>query len=568
MVLRPLQVQEMVYSLTQGRLGQVLRYAFLVLLALGLLLAYQRIYFKGLNSSEAMDLAHIGRQLADGKGFSTLHIRPVTFSILGEKKELMLRQPDIVHAPIYPSILSKLFQSSKIEYEMKEKQTVFSPEWRICVLSEIWLILAIIVFYITARRIADFRTSLVALLLLLFCHQLWMYAISCTAFTFLLFLFSLLCYSFARFCEAEDEATSFIWSTLISILIGIGFLTKYRFGLLLLPWVTYLMIFGGKYRWLHTISTILLTVLIATPWLVRNHKISNLPLGLSTYTYLQNTDLYPGSTFEQQLKPNPDALSVKNLRRKWMSNTRTFFEKHFQSLGGNFLVFFFTAGLLFDFKSPQLRRLRYFTLLILGWFMLLLPFIWNDDGSTASGNLYVLLVPLIFLFGSIFFFVLLDRLTIHSQLILTSITAVFVAINSVILVFALLPPRPPEYQFPPYYPPMIFSISKWMEPEEVMMSDMPWAVAWYGNTPCMTLTKDVNDFLEINDYRTKISAIYVTPITLYGGFANDILVNKQSWVPILLRQVPENFPLRVLIPSHRDFIFLTDRVRGQSQLGG
>ena len=61
------------------------------------------------------------------------------------------------------------------------------------------------------------------------------------------------------------------------------------------------------------------------------------------------------------------------------------------------------------------------------------------------------------------------------------------------LTFALLPARTPPVVYPPYYPPEIQQIASWMKPDELMMSDVPWAVAWYGDRQCVWLTLDAQD---------------------------------------------------------------------------
>ena len=47
--------------------------------------------------------------------------------------------------------------------------------------------------------------------------------------------------------------------------------------------------------------------------------------------------------------------------------------------------------------------------------------------------------------------------------------------------------------YPPYFPPEIQQIAGWMKPDELMMSDVPWAVAWYGDRQCVWLSLDCAD---------------------------------------------------------------------------
>jgi len=107
------------------------------------------------------------------------------------------------------------------------------------------------------------------------------------------------------------------------------------------------------------------------------------------------------------------------------------------------------------------------------------------------------------------------------------------------------------------------------------MSDIPWAVAWYGQRQCVWLTLTVqddhgapDDFFAINDYLKPVSALYLIPQTLnarllpqwarpgnhsWGNFVLECLVNQQ---------VPPYFPLKKAPAGFwPEQIFLTDSER-------
>jgi hypothetical protein len=51
------------------------------------------------------------------------------------------------------------------------------------------------------------------------------------------------------------------------------------------------------------------------------------------------------------------------------------------------------------------------------------------------------------------------------------------------------------------------------------MSDIPWAMAWYGQKQCVWLTlNSQTDFFEINDYRKSVQELYLTQVTLDSRF--------------------------------------------------
>jgi len=72
---------------------------------------------------------------------------------------------------------------------------------------------------------------------------------------------------------------------------------------------------------------------------------------------------------------------------------------------------------------------------------------------------------------------------------------------------------------PPYSPAGIRADAYWAEPGELTMSDIPWAVAWYGRAQCMWLTLNAaSDFLAINDYQKPVSVLYLSEDILNARF--------------------------------------------------
>ena len=60
------------------------------------------------------------------------------------------------------------------------------------------------------------------------------------------------------------------------------------------------------------------------------------------------------------------------------------------------------------------------------------------------------------------------------------VITLFVAVASGQLLFTLLPPRGYPIVYPPYLPPWIQAAGRMLRPNELMISDMPWAVAFVG----------------------------------------------------------------------------------------
>ena len=176
----------------------------------------------------------------------------------------------------------------------------------------------------------------------------------------------------------------------------------------------------------------------------------------------------------------------------------------------------FLAGLLLGFRGMAVRRMRYFLLMCLGMFMVVQALgrtqLSDESPEVNSENLLVLLVPLVFCYGVSFFFTFLEQMKLPVPQLRYAVIAVFVALSCLPMIFTLLSPKVSPVVYPPYYPPDIQQTAGWMKENELMMSDVPWAVAWYGQRQCVWLTLNAqDDFFAINDNLKPVQALYLTP---------------------------------------------------------
>jgi hypothetical protein len=163
---------------------------------------------------------------------------------------------------------------------------------------------------------------------------------------------------------------------------------------------------------------------------------------------------------------------------------------------------------------------------------------------------------------------LLDNIQWPDRMLRRIVIVAFLIMVSLPLILTIAPPRPSAVAYPPYYPPHVQKLGSWMKPQELTMSDVPWAVAWYADRPAIWLTLDVKqDFYHINDFIKPINSLYLTPVTTDANFVSSFAQpTEMSWAAIVLnaaisRKVPEGFPLRS--SPVRDFywpqeIFLSD----------
>jgi hypothetical protein len=235
-------------------------------------------------------------------------------------------------------------------------------------------------------------------------------------------------------------------------------------------------------------------------------------------------------------------------------------------LGGSWASVLFLAGLLLGFRGTVAQRMRYFLLMCLGVFIVVQSLgrtqLSDESPEVNSENLLVLLMPLVFIYGASFFFTFVGQMKLPLPQLRYVVIAVFVAISCLPMISALLPPKSIPVVYPPYYPPEIQQTAGWMKESELTMSDVPWAVAWYGHRQCVWLTLNSKDnFFAINDYLKPIKALYLTMETTDGRFISDwARAGEDSWGKFVLQavvqnQIPSGFPLR-----HAPAGFLPDRL--------
>jgi hypothetical protein len=101
----------------------------------------------------------------------------------------------------------------------------------------------------------------------------------------------------------------------------------------------------------------------------------------------------------------------------------------------------------------------------------------------------------------------------------------------------------------PYSPLGIQRIAHMMGRGEFMVSDIPGAVAWYGDRQCGWLPlNDDQEFYEFNRLKP-IKAVYLTQRTTNGRFLSQMMLDPKSWGHFVVDacqsagEVPSGFPL-------------------------
>ncbi|HSY74036.1 MAG TPA: hypothetical protein VK810_01070, partial [Dongiaceae bacterium] len=361
----------------------------------------------------------------------------------------------------------------------------------------------------------------------------------------------------------------------VGILTGIGALTRYAFGWTIIPVTIFLILFSGQRRFACALAALGVFAIVLTPWVIRNFAVSGTAFGTAGFAIMEGTAAFPRFQLEQSMQPvfsNAHRLAPYLL--KFSGNLRDIFQNELPKLGGSWASVLFLAGLLLAFRNVAARRMRYFLLICLGMFVIVQSLgrtqLSEESPEVNSENLLILLAPLVFIYGASFFFTLLNQMQLPALQLRYAIISAFAAACCLPMIFTLLPPKTNSVVFPPYFPPEIQKVAGWMKPDELMMADAPWAVAWYGDHQCAWLTANAqNDFFALNDNLKTVTGIYFTTEAMDQKFLSDMARDSDDgWGRFILasgmQNIPPNFPLRTLKILSTG-MFITDRQRWLAQ---
>ncbi len=381
-----------------------------------------------------------------------------------------------------------------------------------------------------------------------------------------------------RVAEGTDSAPAPAkWSALAGVLTAIGGLGRYAIGWMIVPVLFFLLGTPRGGRGKHCAIASLCFLAVFAPWLGRNMVLTSTPFGTASYDIFQETSPLTGDMLERSLNATPEIrrVEVMDVFDKFLENSGELLRTDLPKFGGNWLSAFFLVGLLIPFQSPARSRIRWF---LVGSVALLFivqalgeTHLTHDSPEINSENILAILAPLTFIYGAALFYTLVDQLNVSMESV-GAITGVFLTILSAPLLISFLVGTTPDLNTP-YSPLHVQRVAQLMGGDELMMSDVPAAVAWSGDRDCLWLTMDDSqDFLKINELHT-VHAVFLTQRTSDQHLLSQMSQSPNSWGQMYLKcaahleveghgEVPTGFPLKHA-PSGflPDQLMLSDRVR-------
>ncbi len=537
--------------------GMLIRRSLFFLILLILTFGNIFVLFQGLNSPTAMDQAQISREIARGNGVTTKFIRPIAYY----QAETQAGRPvayegfqDTYHAPlnllVNAAILKVVGGEDGNAWTLREKEMIYPLDRVIAGASVIFFMMAIGVNYLLVSRIFDVKIASVTAVLMLFCDAMWNFSLSGLPQMLMLLLFSCALYFAYRADEASTEGGIALVPALIAgIFLTLLALTHWVAVWLALGYIIYVAI-SVRPRGL-VAAFILIMLILAALWpVMRNNSVTGIPLGTAYLT------LYSGlgeGSEEAVMRSGSlddapaivDGILGKILRTSLLQLTDIV-----PFLGGMIVAPLFFVCLLHPFKRASIANFRWAILLMFVGNSLALAFFGVTRDPLDPNQLHILFAPIMTAYGLAFISILWTRLDIVTATPLLRNVHYFIIIFICALPLILSLPlkvrvgmhvrdRGGVPHWPPYYAPALATgLKSVVEPNQLVVSDQPWAVAWYADRMSVWLPPARGEFesLERNasDLRTPFHGILVTPSSHGKGPVSEVMKSHRDFSSLVL----------------------------------
>ena len=559
--------QRFVNSLDEGLGIKILRAILFACLVGGIFGGYAYSRFRGLDTPEAMEYAQLGRNLASGDGFTTRCIRPLDIECIerhagsGPSVDAM---PEIRKAPAYAGLLAGGFRLAGTESESPEPFKIFGPELKVVLPAGIVLsILTALLVYLTAKRLFGGSIAFLAVFTYVCTDAVLINSISGRPVSMLTAIAAAAVYFAVVAVQAKVSGASFLrWSmpfVLSAGLAGLGVLTGYTmlvFVPVLATFVSSSFVRGRIFAWMLFAC---ISLAVVAPWCLRNHELTGSILGSSPYAALHDTILYEGDAVDRSTQAGPgNVLIFHALKVKLASKLVGVWENDLRALGSGLAICFFLVSFFHVFDRREVNVLRW--CLGLGLVVMTVSVAMGDNNMATRLSVFL---PFVVIYGAASFVATTDRIFIEDEWksVFSGLFVLIAALPAVVNGFAV-PARSP---YPPYYPPFVSYTSAMLDDGEIMCSDIPWAIAWYGNRSSVLLPSSTDEFMSLHEEWHNFSGLYITTETSGRSYAGSLADGShRSWWPVINRRVPDGFPLQhgiSLPPDGHDQLFLTDRIR-------
>lgn len=565
-------IQKYVHALEAGQFAPWIKRALALVAIAGLSLFYLLHEFRGLATSQAMDQAQIGRELLAGHGFATKLIRPRAVGQLREHNRDVVRNLaiDSYNAPL-PCVMNAIaLLPVRAKLKMNTADPVYLGDKMIATMSILLFIGSLIVLFVTARRLFDKRIALLGCALMLVCDMMWQYSLSGLPQMLMLLLCNATVYAVARAFEEQLNGRA-IWRWVAAAGIGFGALALSH-ALTISIFLPALGFCAVRLRWRAAAVMLATFALIYVPWLIRTAVVSGNPGGVAIYSLFDGIN-HDEAGHMRRIALDLSGVGLGYFRAKLAGNLLAQCGALVRYFGWNLPALMFFPSLLHRFRRMETSAARWLLLTMWGGAVFGIGLYGiNEEQDVAANQLHLLFLPLMSCYGVAFLLVLWNRRAPAFSAARRLFLAAILIVSGAPMLYALvLSSHKPLVRWPPYVPPYIAMLNGWMQPDEIVASDIPWAIAWYADRRALWLPESPAAMSEFSDYRTAggpVNGLYLTPVSGGQNKLSAIVRGEyKEWAGVILRTIDiQKFRLKwaTLLGLENECIFFSDHDRAKT----
>jgi len=542
----------------------IIRRLLFFLVLLGLTLVHLLILFRGLDTPQAMDQAQIGRQVARGEGLTTQFIRPLEHHIAEQHEGSPVPFVDLrdtYHAPLNPLVLGAVFKLVGADdaqaWGMEPKELIYPLDRVVALVSTLFFLMSMGVTYLLVSRVFDGKIAGVTALLMLLCDLFWRFSQSGLPQMLLLLLFTCGLYFAYRAVEYQEQGRSPVFQAMIgSLFFALMVLTHWIgawpfFGFLIFAALAF------RPRGVVALSALGVLLVAVVPPMVRMAGITGQPFGVARFVFYNG--LAGGSESlvmrTQDLGDTP--FTLDGLLLKILGTTLVQATELIPFFGGIIAAPIFFVALLHPFKRTSIAQFRWLILLMWGFAAIGMAIFGIDREENAGlhpNQIHLLFAPIMAAYGLAFVSILWSRLEAvatvpalrnahYIAIVAFSAAPMVLSLPKAVRNYMAVSDRGGWPQWPPYFPQSLNrALPRFLNNDpakpEIVVSDQPWAVAWYADTHSIWLPKTMEDFkaidAEATDFGTRLMGMLITPSSRDATTTREITQEYGAFTPLIL----------------------------------
>ena len=454
---------------------------------------------EAITAIDALDYAQISRNLADGKGYTTDFIKPLSLT----RVPSLDPQPELVFPPLHP-----LFMAPFIKVLGAGKNAV-------ALASGLPFLATLLLTYLLGLRLFDRRAAILGTAL--FGLNLWALSYSISGLEVCLLGLIFMGLLLVLHAYGQDERRRVWLAVAAGALVGLLGLTKEIWAVALLPVGFYLAYWVGRPGRVKMVGVMLGAFLVVMlPWWVRQAVLVGNPFFTwRWYEITMMTMTNPGNTLYRSYTPSlvsPLTFMIYH-PGEMLQKIRTGADMLYPvllALGGPFVAAFFIVGIMVPLGSAVFERMRYLVYWIYGLLVLLLVLVLPDQRALYP------LAPIVALTGAAFFLRILVPLVRNygpreQYRYTTWAIAAFVVLQAFPLLANLTAQqRPGERSMAARAEQLAQEVSNLTTGP--IVTDVPWWTAWYGKQKSIWLPRSWEDMERLQQDIGQIRYVVLTPM--------------------------------------------------------